>query len=220
MSHTAQKTLKTRLKSFLMPLLLLYILVCLPLALTVYTPYAYQLYCPINPRCELLGESLAQQSMLQLADFFQHQTPRLFPPWSHKEHLHMLEVRGMYDLAAGVFVFILLWIGYDIRQPKPRLRYQQYVRHSLRLSLGLLLVCLLIMPFFQYFWMHIFHPLLFNNQLWRTDRSDISWYLMPREFFMGVIGFIVVGSLLLHLLLLAGLGWRQRSSPQTDHPTA
>ena len=211
MSRTSVKSLSSRIKTGLMPLLLLYVLVCLPLALTVYTPYAYQLYCPINPRCDLLSASFAQQSMLQLTDFFQHQTPRLFPPWSHKEHLHMLEVRGMYDLAAGVFVVVLLWIGYDIRQPNSRQRYQQYVRYSLWLSLGLLLLCLLIMPFFQYFWMHIFHPLLFNNELWRTDRADISWYLMPREFFMGVIGFIVVSSLLLHLLLLAGLRGLQRT---------
>lgn len=184
-----------------MPLLLLYVLVCLPLALTIYTPYAYQLYCPINPRCGLLSESLAQQSMQQLTEFLRHQTPRLFPPWSHKEHLHMLEVRGMYDLAMAVFVLALLWVMYDAKQPNARRRYQQYVWHSLILILVLLLVCLLIMPFFQYFWMHIFHPLLFNNELWRTDRSDISWYLMPREFFMGVIGFIVLSSLLLHLLL-------------------
>ena len=122
----------------------------------------------------------------------------------------MLEVRGMYDVAAGLFVLVLLWIGYDSRQPNAIARYHQYVRHSLWLSLGLLLVCLLIMPFFQYFWMQIFHPLLFNNELWRTDRADISWYLMPREFFMGVIGFIVVSSLLLHLLLLAVLRGLQR----------
>lgn len=202
-----------------MPLLVLYLLVCLPLALTVYTPYAYQLYCPINPRCALLSESFAQQSMLQLADFFQHQIPRLLPPWSHKEHLHMLEVRDMYDVAAGLFVLVLLWIGYDSQQPNAIARYHQYVRHSLWLSLGLLLVCLLIMPFFQYFWMQIFHPLLFNNELWRTDRADISWYLMPREFFMGVIGFIVVSSLLLHLLLLAVLRWRL-SLNQQDNPTS
>ncbi|MFZ3192503.1 MAG: DUF1461 domain-containing protein [Moraxellaceae bacterium] len=211
MSHTSVKSLSSCIKTGVMPLLLLYVLVCLPLALTVYTPYAYQLYCPINPRCELLSASFAQQSMQQLTDFLQHQTPRLFPPWSHKENLHMLEVRGMYDLAAGLFVLALLWIGYDLWRPDSARRYQQYVQHSLKLSLGLLLACLFIMPFFQYFWMHIFHPLLFNNELWRTDRADISWYLMPREFFMGVIGFIVVSSLLLHLLLLAGLRGLQRT---------
>lgn len=184
-----------------MPLVVLYLLVCIPLGLTVYTPYAYRWYCPINPRCELISVSFAQQSIQQLTDFLQHQSTRLFPPWSHKENLHMLEVRGMYDVAAGLFGLLLLWLGYDIWQPDARQRYQRYVRHSLYLSVGLLLASLLVMPFFQYFWLHIFHPLLFNNELWRINQADISWYLMPRQFFMLVIGFIVLSSLLLHVLL-------------------
>lgn len=184
-----------------MPLVVVYLLVCLPLGLIVYTPYAYQWYCPINPRCELISTAFAQQSIQQLTDFLQHQSARLFSPWSHKEQLHMLEVRRMYDVAAGLFAVLLVWLSYDLRQPHARIRYRGYVQHSLYFSLGLLLISLLIMPFFQYFWLHIFHPLLFNNQLWRIDQSDISWYLMPRQFFMWVIGFIVVCSLLLHVLL-------------------
>lgn len=184
-----------------MPLVVVYLLVCLPLGLIVYTPYAYQWYCPINPRCELISASFAQQSIQQLTDFLQHQTTQLLPPWSHKEQLHMLEVRRMYDVAAGLFAVLLVWLSYDLRQSHARIRYRGYVQHSLYFSLGLLLICLLIMPFFQYFWLHIFHPLLFNNQLWRIDQSDISWYLMPRQFFMWVIGFIVICSVLLHLLL-------------------
>lgn len=117
----------------------------------------------------------------------------------------MLEVRAMYDMAALGVLLALLWMGYDLRQPEARQRYRQYVRHSLWLSVGLLLAGLAVMPFFQYFWLHIFHPLLFDNELWRTDRADISWYLMPRQFFMWAIGGIVISSLLLHLLLYAAL---------------
>ena len=201
------------LRTWLMPLVVLYVLVCIPLGLIVYTPYAYQWYCPINPRCELISASFAQQSIQQLTDFLQHQTPRLFPPWSHKEHLHMLEVCGMYDQAAALFGLLLLWIGYDVWQPNARTRYQRHVQHSLYVSLGLVLACLLIMPFFQYFWMKVFHPLLFNNQLWRIDSGDISWYLMPRQFFMWVIGFIVGMSLLLHVLL-----WGLLCLPRSPQP--
>ena len=213
-SSNIRLSIVAKLRTGLMPLVLLYLLVCIPLGLTVYTPYAYQWYCPINPRCELISASFAQQSMQQLTDFLQHQTARLFPPWSHKENLHMLEVRGMYDKAAGLFGLLLLWISYDVWQPNARIRYQRHLRHSSYMILGLVLACLLIMPFFQYFWLHIFHPLLFNNQLWRIDQSDVSWYLMPRQFFMWVIGFIVAASLLLHVLLW----WSLRLTCSTEQP--
>lgn len=199
-SDSPQKTLTQRIQTWLTASMILYISVCIPLALTIYTPYAHLWYCPLNPRCDLLSDSFFQQSVQQLTAFLQHQTALLQTPWSHKEALHMLEVRGMYDQAAVLFFGGLLWIAWDVRKPNSHQRYQQYVQHSLYLSIGLLLICALIMPFFKFFWLHIFHPLLFNNQLWRTDPADISWYLMPRQFFMWVIGFIVLSSVLLQII--------------------
>ncbi|MEZ5480092.1 MAG: DUF1461 domain-containing protein [Thiolinea sp.] len=52
-------------------------------------------------------------------------------------------------------------------------RYQTYARHSLWISIILLLVAVLLVPVFNRFWMEVFHPLVFDNELWRTNPQDI-----------------------------------------------
>ncbi|HPQ94800.1 MAG: DUF1461 domain-containing protein [Thiothrix sp.] len=189
----------------LLPVFLLLWLFCLPLAVAVYTPWTYQLYCHWNPRCEQLGPDKTRQSITELNRFFQHRLELLpSPPWSAKEVLHMQEVRGLYDTAFGAFLILGLILALDFfGHPDRRRRYGAHARRAMLLSGGLLVLMLVIAPFFRHFWLEVFHPLLFSNELWRTDPRDISWYLMPRGYFLAVILFLLSGT----LLLTALIGW-------------
>lgn len=195
-------TCAQRCRTIVYPFLLLFWLFCLPLAFSIYTPWPYQTNCHWNERCAQLGEQKTAQSISELTGFFRHQKDTLAPPWTNKEFRHLLEVRGIYD---GVFtVFALISLGFlaDLAwRASTRQHWHQYARSALFISAGLLVTALLIAPFFSTFWMEVFHPLLFDNELWRTNPRDISWYLMPKAFFLRVIIFICLITLLGNWLL-------------------
>ena len=58
-----------------------------------------------------------------------------------------------------------------------------------------------ILPVFAKFWRHVFHPLLFKNKLWLNTTADLSFYIMPRQFFKYTMAMMIVCSCLLNLLL-------------------
>lgn len=191
------------LKTLMLPILLLLWLFFIPLAAVIYTPWSYQVNCQWNPRCEQLGLSKANSSSVELAQFFRHDLATLAqPPWSEKEVKHLTEVRGMYDKAFWFFVLIAAVFVLDLLFNKQVQRYQNYAVISRNLMLGLLALMLVISPFFRFFWMEVFHPLVFSNELWRTDPQDISWYLMPSNYFLWVIVFLLASTLLLNQLLV------------------
>ncbi|PID48996.1 MAG: hypothetical protein CR991_09105 [Proteobacteria bacterium] len=200
-SHTNKLGFWTRLKNWLLPPLLLFWLICLPLALLVYTPWAYQVNCHWNKRCERLGTELSKRSMLEISQFFRHQY-QLQSPWSETEQLHMQEVRVIYDSSFLVFALISLLLLLEWRFGGGVAQLGRHAKGSLWL-IGILSAAIaLLSPFFSYFWMEIFHPLVFDNERWRTTPQDISWYLMPKNFFLRVSIFIALSALLLNLLLI------------------
>lgn len=193
----------SRIKIFIFPVFLLLWLFFIPLATVIYTPWTYQVNCYWNLRCEQLGLSEVDNSSLELASFFRHQLAALpSPPWSSKEIQHLTEVRGMYDQIFWLFIIITAIFALDLLLNKRPQAYQSYAKMSRHIMLGLLLAMLLISPFFKFFWMEIFHPFVFNNQLWLTNQLDISWYLMPRNYFLWVIFFLFSSTLLLNQLLI------------------
>ncbi len=208
----SQKTL--HLKRLIFPILVLLWLFYLPLAFVVYTPYSYPLYCHWNIRCTYLDAPTLEQAPLELTEFFRHQRSTLTPPWSIKETQHMLEVRGMYDKALILFSAITLIFSVDVWRSKHLANYYAYTKTSLRIALGLAALIVVIAPFFGTFWMQVFHPLLFNNELWRTDQNDLSWFLMPKQYFLWVILFLFGMTLLLHLLAMRILGSLKPQEPQ------
>lgn len=199
------------IKSLLFPLLLLFWLCCLPLAFAVYSPALYQANCHWNDRCERLGEQGLPQRIAELNRFFLHQQETLPKPWTEKENLHLAEVRVMYDVVFLLFVLLTVVFMADyFLQRGARRYYAGYARNALFISLSLLLLTLLIAPFFNSFWIKVFHPLLFDNELWRTNSRDVSWYLMPKAFFLRVMVFIGVCTVALNLLLWLSLRKKTR----------
>lgn len=190
------------MKRFFLPLLLLFWLFCLPLAFSVYTPYLYKANCYWNERCAQMGEAQTERRISELNRFFLHRNTALPRPWTQKENLHMSEVRRIYDIVFGMFILLTLFFIVDVCfKPQAGMRYRRYARNSLLISIGLMALALVMIPFFPLFWMNVFHPLLFDNELWRTNRSDVSWYLMPKAFFLRVIIFIALMTLLLNWVL-------------------
>ncbi|HMT93995.1 DUF1461 domain-containing protein [uncultured Thiothrix sp.] len=195
--------LVSKLKTIIFPILLLLWLFFISLAAVIYTPWTYQINCHWNPRCEQLGIVKIETSSSELASFFRHELSTLpSPPWSEKESQHLTEVRGMYEQAFWLFILITAVLVLDLVLSKRAQCYQAYAVIIRNLMLGLLVVMLLISPFFRFFWMEIFHPLVFSNELWRTDPKDISWYLMPSNYFLWIIVFLLATTLLLNQLLV------------------
>ena len=149
-----------------------------------------------------MGNELTKKSIGEITAFFRHQSDQLQRPWTQKEQKHLAEVRGIYDGVFLLFAFVTLIMAADLLRNRQPERYHRHAFTSLNILIGLLLSMLAISPFFDFFWMELFHPLVFSNELWRTDPQDVSWYLMPKSFFLRVIIFILSTTILLNLLLL------------------
>ncbi len=94
-------------------------------------------------------------------------------------------------LAAGAAALILLVLTYD------RKRVARYALINAAIILSLLLV----LPFFTTFWRDVFHPLLFKNNLWINNRYDLSFYIMPRQFFKYTVALLVLLSVAVNVIL-------------------
>ncbi len=166
---------RPRLRDLIAGLCLFYLSVSLPLAAMVYSPAWYRWNCQFHPRCEQIGEAATERGIAELTHFFRHDGA-LVTRWTEKERRHLAEVRGIYDvLFLGTWLALagLLW-GY---------RPVAMTRIAL-VNAGLILALLAVLPVFKPFWEYVFHPLLFNNLDWKNTRADLSYYLMPRRFFL------------------------------------
>ena len=192
---------KLRAVAFTVSLLLLS--AYLPLSGMVYSESWYRLHCDRYERCLLLGE-LADRSIVNLTDFFLHREP-LHGRWSAKEAQHLTEVRGMYDALAGVALLALLGVALGFRGA--------HLRRAALINIAVMASLLLVLPVFGYFWKHVFHELVFSNELWRTNRNDITWYITPRVMFRNAVVVLVVGGIALNLMVLAVHAWLQARRP-------
>lgn len=203
----------SRLRTPALGVSLLLLTLYLPLAAMVYLPGWYHLNCDWHGRCARLGEPLALASIDNLTAFFAHRA-ELNSNWSAKERAHLTEVRSIYDgLAATALAALLLaWACFDPRR----------VRAATLTNTAIILCLLLLLPGFGYFWRHIFHELLFSNELWKTDRGDLTWYLTPRSLFRNAVIVLVVAGAGLNLALAgAATWWQRRQRPpesSTRHP--
>lgn len=155
---------------------LFYLTFYLPLAAVTYTSPWHKWNCHVHERCEILGLERSYLSIDQLRAYLLHRAPlEARYGWSEKERTHLAEVRVILDAVffgalSAAALLALTW--------RPR-----RIARAALVNLGLLVALACILPFFKTFWREVFHPLLFDNDLWKNNRGDISWYLMPRVFF-------------------------------------
>lgn len=178
------------LLGFLAGLILFYLSVYPMLAMQIYSPIWYELNCKLHDRCVILGEDKAHQATQELTQYWSHQG-ELGTSWTLKEKSHLAEVRPMFDA---------LFIGFITAALLALLLFKRERLHRAALVNAIaVLSLLLILPFFKYFWVEIFHPLLFDNLNWKNNRDDVSWYLMPKPLFMLSLGTLVIWTCLVNL---------------------
>ena len=175
---------------------LLYLTFYIPMAFTVYAPAWMKFNCGFHKRCEVVGIEEANKGISELSAYFRHQG-ELESFYTEKEKLHLKEVRGIFDklFIASLGAFILLVLTFNSK------RASRFALVNAILVLSLLLV----LPFFGTFWRGIFHPLMFNNELWMNNQYDLSFYIMPRQFFKYTVALLTVLCFLINTGIWLGL---------------
>lgn len=185
-----------RIKGIILFVSLFYLTFYIPMSLTFYAPQWMKLNCNWHERCKIIGYDNAYRGIDELASYFRHRGG-LESFWTVKEKTHLKEVRGMFDkmLIGGAIALVLLILTYD------RKRVPRYAL----INAAIILSLVLILPFFTTFWRDIFHPLLFKNNLWMNNRYDLSFYIMPRQFFKYTIALLIAISVSVNIVLWLGL---------------
>lgn len=181
-----------RLKGTVLFISLFYLTFYIPMSMTFYAPVWMKLNCEWHERCAVIGYDNAYRGIEELASYFRHQG-ELGSFRTAKEKAHLKEVRGIFDrmLTGGVTALILLVLTFDRKKAS---------RYAL-INAAVILSLLLVLPFFATFWRDIFHPLLFKNNLWINNRYDLSFYIMPRQFFKYTIALLVLLSVTVNAVL-------------------
>jgi len=174
------------------------------MTITFYLPQWMALNCKWHDRCEVIGNERAIDGIDELASFFRHQG-ELDSFLTQKEKLHLKEVRGIFDkmFFLALISLVLLALTYD------RKRVSRYAL----INSVIIIALLMILPFFGTFWKDIFHPLLFDNDLWQNNKYDLSFYIMPRVFFKYTVALLILLCFVINIAIWLAL---RRKETQTN----
>lgn len=164
-----------------------------PMAFTTYNSSWYKIMCNYHNRCDKYGLQESYLKIDELTGYFVHKTDTL-GDWTKKEKFHLKEVRSILDRLFVLFIISLLVLIFNLKQ-------LHILRKLSKINLILILGFFIILPFFSTFWREIFHPLFFDNDLWKNTRLDVSYYIMPRTFFKITVGFIFTIWLMLNVVI-------------------
>ncbi len=185
-----------RIKAILLFASLLYLTFYIPMTLTFYLPYWMEFNCGVHKRCEEIGLEKSKDGIRELASYFRHQG-ELDSFITTKEKTHLKEVRGIFDkmFLFAVAALIIVFLTYNRRLA---------ARYAL-INAVVIIALLLVLPFFGTFWREIFHPLIFDNDLWKNNKYDLSFYIMPRVFFKYTVALLIVACFLINIAIWAAL---------------
>lgn len=170
-----------------------YVTVYAPFVFAVYFPQWHQLNCGWNIRCRSMGEEVSSTGIGELNAFFFHRGELEYRQWTDKEKQHLTDVRKIADriFVGAVFAAAIVILLFDRKQ----------ITLYTWINIAVILSFLAILPFFAYFWRHVFHPLLFENKLWLNTSNDFSYYLMPRVYFKATTAFIIGTSCIINFIV-------------------
>lgn len=171
------------------------LLVTLALALLplIFSTGWYRYNCDFHQRCNNLGTQGVEQRAANMGSFFLHLEP-LAASWDPRGRAHLEDVREIYKVLAVVALGATALLSFMLWQDPSRLG------PAGRGALLAMLATTIIIPLFGPFWEEVFHPLLFNNDLWRTRPGEVLWNLTPRVFFRNSAIALIGTSALLNLL--------------------
>lgn len=185
-----------KIKGLILFVSLLYLTFYIPMTLTFYFPQWMELNCGWHNRCEQIGNERSIKGINELASYFRYQG-ELNSFLTQKEKLHLKEVRGIFDkmFILGLVSLVILLVAYN------RKRMSRYAL----INAAIIVVLLIVLPFFGTFWRDVFHPLLFDNDLWMNNKYDLSFYIMPREFFKYTVALLIILCFSINIALWLGL---------------
>ncbi len=185
-----------RIKAIFLLASLLYLTFYIPMTLTIYLPNWMEFNCGVHNRCEAIGLEKSKNGIQELASYFRHQG-ELDSFITIKEKTHLQEVRGIFDkmFVFAIVALIIVFLTYNRRL---------MARYAL-INAVVIIALLIVVPFFGTFWRDIFHPLLFDNDLWMNNKYDLSYYIMPRQFFKYTVALLIVTCFLINTAIWAGL---------------
>ena len=189
-------------KNILVFISLFYLTFYIPFVLTSYNPYWMKYNCGLHKRCEIIGEDKATMAMHNLTSFLMHRED-LSSEWRKNEVIHLKEVRVIFDM----MFFVVLIAGFMLaafRDNRPKL-YKFAI-----INIVIALCLLIVLPNFKTFWRDIFHPLLFDNELWKVTRRDLLYYVTPRAFFKITTAVILASWIILNILIIVVSGYKSR----------
>ncbi len=162
----------------------------------------YRFNCHFHERCGNLDPPGLESRVDNMGQFFLHREP-LAADWDPRGAAHLEDVRVLYgQLALVAIASAVLLAALLLQRP-------QSLAGFARGALLLLLCSTLILPVFGLFWEKVFHPALFDNDLWRTRPGEVLWSLTPRVFFRNSAAMLLTLSASL-CALLWWLGARRR----------
>lgn len=180
------------------------LLVSLSLALLplIFSTSWYRYNCDYHDRCNNLGTQGVEQRASNMGRYFLHLEP-LAASWDPRGRAHLEDVREIYKVLAVVALTAAAVLAFMLWQDPTR------IGPAGRAALIMMLASTVIIPLFGPFWEKVFHPLLFNNDLWRTRPGEVLWNLTPRVFFRNSAVVLIGTSALLNLLAwqLGGRLW-------------
>ncbi len=190
---------------FIISFSILYISLYLPVAWMAYfVPwYTYNTTAQIS---SYLGAETVTVAHYNLTNFFRHADSLHEDFWSKKEILHMYDVRMIYDCAFFIFVAciaIILCLTFWSNHTDPQAQRGgiRSINRSARYNLFLIPLFFLLIPVFPSFWAHIFHDVLFTNDLWLMLPSDLSYHLFPLSFFVNSLLLLIVTAFLINIAI-------------------
>jgi len=185
-----------RIKGLILFISLLYLTFYIPMTLTFYFPEWMELNCGWHNRCGEIGKERAVNGINELAVYFRHQG-ELKSFLTEKEKLHLKEVRGIFDkmFFLGLISLVMILLTYN------RKRMSRFALINAVVIISLLIV----LPFFGTFWRDVFHPLLFDNNLWQNNKYDLSFYIMPRQFFKYTVTMLIIFCFSINIAIWLGL---------------
>lgn len=179
-------------RALLTSLGLLAIVLWLPVAAVTYLPGWHAASCDWHERCDRYGRTTALERIDELRLHMQHRGELSPINWTAKEIAHLGEVRTLLDRAAVLALLgALVFAHADAAQRARAARQVMLVAAA----------CVIVLPFFGTFWKEIFHPLLFDNTLWKNRPADTSWWIMPRIYFQYTTALVIGSATLLCALL-------------------
>ena len=173
---------------------LVYCFVFLGFFTVLFSPIFYEfLFKILGVYSSELSYEFVSRAIDDLILFFLHSSELSLEFWNLKEIKHFEDVRRIYDFLIlsflGVCIF-LSWFGFRFSELE--------FKRAIKFALGIVFLPLILFPVFSWFWIEVFHPILFSNDLWILNVNDLCFWIFPIEFFMGfylIFVFIEVGGL-------------------------